>query len=313
MGLKDFSFAADGTPSDAMISPAPATLTHVSDTRPHQLVVMPLPISRIPKAMRNMGWNVSASLMERWFASSPWAMPDSWKHETTKLRAMTIDAAHIDESIVSMRWALSFPRCAEALEALKDRWDVQPAAAEIVKKLLGAGWDGMSTLQLGNDRLPAKALDDACAVNYRRLGSLRDTLDDMYGALGRSNLKLAVIGNAFTNPTTGRRVFHVEKTGTYIKDHYDFNGTQYLGLWTEDGVLSKAATVADTMLSGVSSPGMVYHWRGGGVGHVFNQHFRNYRENQKKGGDFLIYSDVHWENVDGYVDLEDAIRGNPES
>lgn len=156
MGQKDFSLAADGTPFNAMISPAPAALTPVSDTRPHRLVVKPLPIRVLPSAMHRMGWNVSAALMERWFASPPWSMPDEWKDDTTKLRATAIDAAHIDESIVSMRWALSFSRCAEALEALRDRWDVQAAATQIVKKLLSGGWDGTSNFQLGNEILRAE-------------------------------------------------------------------------------------------------------------------------------------------------------------
>ncbi|APG02496.1 hypothetical protein BJI69_00315 [Luteibacter rhizovicinus DSM 16549] len=304
MGLKDFSLAKDGTSPHALISPTPATLTPVSDTRPHKLVVEPLAISRIPGAMRNMGWNVSAALMERWFSSPPKEMQEDEKKD-----ASLVDPRHIDETIVTMAWALQFDRCASRLTELKDRWDVEPAVDELLASLRGQKWNGQAELRIGEKTMKASALDATCDINSIKVGHVKDTLDDFYGALGVATLKMGVIGRAFVNSSTGRRVFQVQSCGFYLKDHYDFNGTQYLGLWTHYEVLGKVATVVDTALSGVSSPGMVYHWRGGGVGHVFNHHFRAYRDIHKKGGDFLIYSDVLWHDLsDAYVDLEGAFE-----
>jgi len=307
MGLKDFSLAVDGTPSNAMISPAPATLTPVNDTRPHKLVVEALPISRIPGAMQNMGWDVSAALMEHWFSSPAHEMLHEEKRD-----ARLVDAKHIDESIVTMGWALKFDRVAVQLAALQDRWDVEPAVKELLKRLREKSWDERSEFILGDRAMTASALDRTSDINSIRVGHVKDTLDDFYGSLGVAMLKMAVTGRAFVSPTTGRRVFQIQSCGFYLKDYYDFNGTQYLGLWTENEVLGKAATVVDTALTGFSSPGMVYHWRGGGVGHVFNHHFRAYRERHGRGGDFLIYSNVLWRDVEnGYVDLERAIEREP--
>jgi len=303
MGMKDFSLATDGTSPKALISPTPAILTPVSDVHPHKLVMTQLPISRIPRAMRNMGWDVSAALMERWFASPAKEMRDDEKRDSR-----LVDPTHIDESIVTMAWALGFERCGDKLKALQPRWDVDPAIDELLKRLREQGWNDKSDFALGNSALRASDLDRSCDINSAGVGNVRDTLDDLYGALGVATLKMAVTGRAFVNPVTGRRVFHIHNCGFYLKDYYDFNGTQYLGLWTENEVLGKAATVVDTLLSGVSSPGMVYHWRGGGVGHVFNHNFRAYRETHHRGGDFLIYSDVLWRSMaDAYVDLESAI------
>jgi hypothetical protein len=254
MGQKHFSLAADGTPSNAMISPAPAALTPVSNTRPHKLVVRQLPISRIPGAMRNMGWDVSAALMERWFAS-----PAHELLEREKRDARLVDPKYTDESIVSMAWALKFDRVASKLEALQNRWDAQPAVAELLERLREKYWDGHTELQLGDRAMTASELDRTSAVNSTKIGHVRDTLDDLYGSLGVATLKMAVTGRAFVNPATGRRVFQIQSCGFYIKDYYDFNGVQYLGLWTENEVLGKAATVMDTVLSGFSSPGMIYH------------------------------------------------------
>lgn len=83
---------------------------------------------------------------------------------------------------------------------------------------------------------------------------LWDVLDEMYGALGSASLKVGVVGEAFTevNPITKhvRHLFHAEKVGFYIRDHYDFNGLQYLGTWTEDRVLTQVETAFTLSLHG---------------------------------------------------------------
>jgi len=90
-------------------------------------------------------------------------------------------------------------------------------------------------------------------VNFTVFGGSRDVLDEMYGALGAS-LKVGVVGEAFTevNPITKhvRHLFHAEKVGFYIRDHYDFNGLQYLGTWTEDRVLTQVETAFTLSLHG---------------------------------------------------------------
>lgn len=309
MGEKDYSAADGGMPRNAMLLPSnsPAPLTKISDKTPHKVAIKPLPIGLIPGAMRNMGWTVSAALMERWFASEPWHMPDAEKVADSHATSL-MTPARVDDHIVTISWALKYRRFVDALDYLGGRWNVPAAAYLIVDNLFKKGWDGSADFSLGYSSVNARELDSEASINYAKVGKLTDSLDDMYGALGKSTLKMAVIGYVRVDPSSGRRVFHVDGTAFYIKDHYDFNGVQYLGLWTETGILGKAATVIDTALSGFTSPGLIYHWKGGGVGHVYNHHFRDYRDTQKKGGDFFIFSDVQWSTTTGHVDLESAIQ-----
>jgi hypothetical protein len=91
----------------------------------------------------------------------------------------------------------------------------------------------------------------------------------------------------------------VEKVGFYIRDHYDFNGLQYLGTWTEDRVLTKAETAFTLSLHGQ----LVLRLKEGPFAAVTNGDFRDYRDKIGKGGDFIIYSDVLWKKSGQVIDL----------
>jgi hypothetical protein len=56
--------------------------------------------------------------------------------------------------------------------------------------------------------------------------------------------------------------------------------------------------VMNTMLDS-----MVFQWHGEPIGNVFNHHFDGYRKASGRGGDFVVYSDVHWEAADFWIDL----------
>jgi hypothetical protein len=304
MGHKDYSLATGGMPRNAMIIPVGslAVLTPASNTAPHEVIVPRIQITKIPQAMRSMGWSVSASLMERWFESAAWQLPAEDKDEKSAPNPLDIPAVHVDERLVTMAWALRFDRCKKAVRELANRWNSPSAVELLVKKLTNAGWDMRSDFHLGDDRMSARQLEAHSQINFARFGSAADTLDDFYGAIGSTSLKVAIIGRACTVEGTGHRVFHATRCGFYLKDHYDFNGLQYLGLWTENGALGKAAMVGNSLLDG-----RIYEWHGEGVGHVYNAHFQQFREENNRGGDFHVYSDVHWTPVTETIDLERAI------
>jgi hypothetical protein len=123
-------------------------------------------------------------------------------------------------------------------------------------------------------------------------------MDDMNGALGAATLKVALIGEATRNARTGRIVLNVTDAGFYIRDTYDFNGSQYLGAWTEDRVLNQAQTILNFPRKDMAS-----HGRPIESIHVSNATFDNYRRATGYGGDFVIYSDVLWEKAELSLEL----------
>lgn len=311
MGDKDFSLANGGSARDAKIMPLDqaAMLTPIADIKPHSVRVQPMPITGIPSAMRKMGWEVSAALMKRWFDSPQFIMPPEWKSDAAPPAAST-SLQYIDNTTVTMSWALKFKRLQEAFDHLRGRWNIDAAADVLVTRLYKSGWDGIGDWPLGHWSMDARKLEDTSYINSLSVGGLTDTLDDMYGALGVCNLHMAVVGRALTDNRTGRRIFQIHQCGFYIKDYYDFNGSQYLGLWTEDGVASKASLAGNSALEigqAFFSHEPAYLWRGGSIGHVYNKTFQAYRKAENKGGDFFIYSDVLWVDLNEPLDLESAL------
>jgi hypothetical protein len=300
MSMMDTSRASDGLGPDTLITPAHMTLRMkpVSDPEPVEIVIPTMHIKSIPAAMRRMGWSISAALMERWFEAPAWKMPGAWKEKRTRPEPASIPRAHLDDAIVRMDWALSFPRCRVAMDKLREK-ATNPAATDLLReRVMKQPWSS-TTQAFGRLGMSAIELDQECQVNAQRFGEPYHTLDDMYGGLGAATLKVALIGEAVRNEWTGRTALHVTHAGFYISDHYDFNDFQFLGTWTGNGVLTKAQMVMNTMLDS-----MVFQWHGEPIGNVFNHHFNGYREASGRGGDFVIYSDVHWETADFWIDLE---------
>jgi len=294
MSLKDFQQTTALGP-DALF-----LLEDTLDTQPgnhhpaKQIVIQALPLSKVPVAMRRMGWQTSAALMQRWFDSPAWQMPEEWKEEKTKPDPMSLESAHCDENIVKMSWAMRFDRCREAVAVAQSRISTPNAVFRLKELLKSAGWDGRSSMRLGNIEHSARQLDVSAQVNYALLGELSDPLDDMYGALGTALLKVCVSGKAFVREdSVSHRVdgyFEVERLGFYIRDQYDFNGFQFLGIWTENQILN-GSELKKSLLSG-DVP--IFDIGGKPFAAVTNGDFRQYRKQVGMGGDFIVYSDVMW-------------------
>ncbi len=129
----------------------------------------------------------------------------------------------------------------------------------------------------------------------------------MYGSLGRATLKVGASGKTFIkeSPITheAHNFFQVKNLGFYIRDHYDFNGLQYLGTWTEDRILTKIESIVTLTPQG----NLIVRLKEGPFAAITNTHFRKYREKTGNGGDFIIYSDVHWEISHKTIDLGPAL------
>ncbi|MQT97806.1 DUF6402 family protein [Pseudomonas helleri] len=304
MSLNDFQRTNAGGPDALYQLPQANSHTYSpTDTPAKKVVVQSLALSRLPGAMRSMGWHTAAALMQRWFDSPAWAMPEAWKERKTQPDPLTLKPAQCDESIVKMEWAMGYERCRKAVDEAESLL-TNPNGIERLKDLLKrSGWMGYGVRKLGSNLMSSLQMDVVSQVNFTRFGSTWATLDDMYGALGIAVLKVGVVGEAFTevNPVTKqvRYLFHIEQVGFFIRDHYDFNGLQYLGTWTEDRVLTKAETAFTLSLHGQ----VVLRLKEGPFAAVTNGDFRDYRDKTGKGGDFIIYSDVLWRKSGQVIDL----------
>ncbi|MCY1432101.1 hypothetical protein D9M71_480880 [compost metagenome] len=216
---------------------------------------------------------------------------------------MSLPRAHCDEGIVKMDWAMKFQRCREAVEEAESRLTTVNGIERLKDLLKKAGWMGEHSFELGFYNMSALQMDAFSQVNFSEFGGTLDVLDDMYGALGFATLKIGVVGKVFSkeNPDTKklRYFFRVEHLGFYIRDYYDFTGPQYLGTWTEDRVLTKTETVFSMTAHGQ----VILRLKDGPFAAVTNSDFREYRDKNGKGGDFIIYSDVLWRKQDQIIDL----------
>ncbi len=297
MGISDFS-RVQGS-ADVLLVPKHLEIKPRPRGTPAQDIVIPrMGISAIPAAMRQMGWTVSAALMDRWFASPGWAMPEEWKQQGGQPLATRIPIAHRDTQIVSMEWAAKYARARSAISTLMEKIPTAPTILQLKRRLSTLAHDGTGVLQLGHPGMSAIQLEDMCQVNFQAFGNSWDIMDDMYGALGRATMKMAFVGRAIRAGATEPYRFRLAHVGLYIRDNYDFNDDQPLGIWTESGVLNKSEMVANLFLDALA-----FDWHGEPIGQASNRSFRDFRARTGRGGDFVLYSDVLWRNVDMTLDL----------
>jgi len=304
MSLNDFQLTEALGP-DTLFLLANATLDTESGKHhaPKEVMVKRLALTRLPGAMDRMGWYTAGALMQRWFDNPAWTMPAEWKNPRTQPGSMSLDASHCDDRIVTMEWAMKFSSCRRAVEVAAGRIATNNAIDLLQRRLKAARWVPGAPFDLGFYGMSAIQMDAVSQVNIADLGDTLDTLDDMYGALGKATVKVGVVGTAYSelDPVTNRarHYFKVAYLGFYIRDNYDFNGSQYLGTWTENRVLSKSETILSLTPSGQS----IIHFGQEPFAAVSNPDFRNYRSKTGKGGDFVIYSDVLWRRHEQVIDL----------
>lgn len=249
-------------------------------------------LPHIPNAMDNMGWKIAARMMRHWFSIKPaWKMTDKIKHGDAD--PMTLKPSQYNDQIIKMDWVLHYKRVRKAFDELYSKWATKKGKGELKKKLIKAGWkSGMPTFRLAYNIRTARELDSICQVNFRSFGSKSDTLDDLFGALGIANFKLAVVGTVkHIAGSPAKNIFTVERVGIYIRDTYDFRTDEIfeemvpLGIWSRDRLLSKRESAAY-----VATASKYYN----DFVSVYNRDFQDWQDNKNEGGDFVVYSDVKW-------------------
>jgi len=248
-------------------------------------------ITNIPRIMRANGFLQGAQLMELWFSRPAVAYP----HYTAS-----------NSSIIKMDWVLSFHRAKEVYEEIIDDriWFNDAAKAEIKTMLdrtigLPVGMRVKFVPQTG----PMDQVDEDY-INHRAVDGWEHWIDGLAAALGRFDLRVLVAGTvepaklnklaAATSPYDvyphwqEAQIVNITDVGVYVADSYDFDGQQALGIWNEDD----------------NSASMNYlranEWMQGREANQFvgNYSFQEWRKANNRGGDFRVFSDIKWTNLD---------------
>lgn len=170
-------------------------------------------LPEIPDEMDWMGWKQAAELLETWFERPP-AIAPNYSAPVT--------------NIVTMDWVLQFARAKLVYDQIiKERtWTnakSQKRMGEILKqkpRVVGQMWGDLSK--------PVTDVDEEW-INARPVES-GSNFDAMTGALGAFELQVAIAGKLLSIGG-GDCQASIEEVGIYVKDSFDFNGSQFLGFW----------------------------------------------------------------------------------
>jgi|GEM_PF-885062 len=242
----------------------------------------------IPSIMRaqSPSWDKGAALMEHWFSGSPY----TW----TGKAGSHSDYNNIpyNDTIISLNWVKSFPRGKASYDAITNRTNkmwVTPKAKEVIierlieNKLLHKNSTTSFNFIKSNAQQSNKYSTQFKAIATNKSAAL----DGFTAALANSELKLSVAGEVIpqtTKDSNGKLVFaswkiKITKVAVYLRDSYDFIDdddawlSQPLGDWNP----ANDKVGKNPMRNGYA---------------VNNADFREWRTQNGKGGDFLVFSNI---------------------
>lgn len=223
---------------------------------------MPFAITAIPKIMRHRAWGNGARLMEIWFSRASAIHPSYGPPDLHTIRMSS--------------WVLTFHRARAVYDQImRERiWANSAAQREIAAMLRKRGLlsTAPQSRPFGNLTASVPTLDTDY-VNQRIVSFNLSDLDDMAAALGNFAFRIVVAGGVAPIPKSSRFKVTISEVGVYIRDSYDFDGSQFLGFWDDkDNSVSMTNPLSGTPVS--------------------NDDFRSWRTKTGKGGDFLVFSDL---------------------
>ena len=221
---------------------------------------MAINLRDLPKIMRANKWNVGADLMEHWFSLPAATAPPFTNRQDT---------------IVTMKWVLSFKRAREVFDKLvRERVWANDAAQKEIRSMLVRNRLFLSPGATFGVFQSTQPIIHANAVNFRSVNQdLFDGLDDLAAALANFNFHVQIGGEVEAAPGAAKTTVKIMFVGIYVRDQYDFNGDQHLGFWDPKTNRVSAANP----FAGEA---------------VTNKDFRLWRSANKMGGDFEVFSDV---------------------
>jgi len=242
-------------------------------------------IPEIPKIMRNRGWTLAADFQDFWISGAANQLVGEQKRGQGTAR-------NIEFADIKMDWVLNFSRAQKHFEMMaSEQIYANEAARKVLRDLVLKlhKQSGKPQVAFGDFTKKYLALEDEY-VNQRALGTSQGgkgslystdgfTVDELVGALGR--FAMFVIPKGIAEIKQSEIEFEINEVGVYVRDSYDFNGSQALGAWRKPNEIdiipnaqAKVPTCSDDWFN------------------MSNYHYRQYRKRTGKGRDFLIYSDI---------------------
>lgn len=252
-------------------------------------------IDMIPDAMDNMKWTTAAKLMRHWFSIKPeFAFTVQSRGIALNTDAVKLPMSQVNFDIIKMSWAIQYEQVRTGIDELRRLWKSAKGIERLKEQVNKSKFTDEAEVFIGYSE-SVRELDANAQVNVLPIGSKFDTVNEWYGAMGNTTLKVCVRGK--TNRVDGENIFFVDKLGFYLKDTYDFvdedTAPESLGIWSKSRVLDKKSSslYMSTYLSGMWG-GLVRDYSG--FVPVFNSDFRRWQKKHGVGGDFIVLSDVLW-------------------
>jgi hypothetical protein len=304
------------------------TMTPASNKVGQSATARQFKITDIPDTMKKMKWPVAADLMNHWFSGKPWPTDDGGMDDKVKKHDVFAPKEYIEESIVKMSWVSGFERANSAIKHLRGGWN-SPAGVTLIKSRLRRAFSGKASgcYPVAFNGVASVAekfgYSNNKVVEFEQAGS--DEVNELRAALANFNMR--VIAEGVVVITDKSIVFTPSQLGFYVEDSYDFNDgvalfSQILGYWNFDKLVTdpvegakanaKLAVQMNAVMAESQYQGMrgqqstqqkdeaVRRYRELEGKHymlVQNSDFRDYRDLNKKGGDFRVYSDIMYEPV----------------
>ncbi|CDG17383.1 DUF6402 family protein [Xenorhabdus doucetiae] len=252
-------------------------------------------LNQLPDIMNKMGWEMASKLMREWFNRPLFEMDDNLRKKYILGKATDIPKEHYNDSIVKMEWALKYERVQDAInELIITRLGNDKSNGRLFGPLLERNKEmnpSSNKIYIGyNDDIID--IDFTTQINSLDFGGKFDTNDDFKGAIGASNMELCVRG--YYDLSQKKKKFLVDQIGFFIKDAYNFSGGhEPLGIWGREGMLPLSESPKYLTSFFGEEWGKLYREYYGFVP-VFNRDFREWQKIHGEGGDYIVFSDVHW-------------------
>jgi hypothetical protein len=247
--------------------------------------------------------------MELWFSLPAKEMTDDEK--AGKTAASEYPAKYTNTTMFTWEWLEKFKKAREGEDDLKNRLH-NTAAKNALKskfeKYLSNDSANRRTSHTIQNELNAKALHSDWQYQRKSINYVPfDNIDDLYGSLGSFGLYAAVTKFTITKLTnhiitSNQYSIHITEVGIYMRDTYDFNGNQYLGHWSFNGLdIDVAGGAWNQQLNDPEKPNVfnteykMPHWSDvtNNLVEAFgNTDYQAYRDKTSTGGDLLLFSDV---------------------
>ena len=196
----------------------------------------------VAEDMKTQGWYQGAELLETWFERSPAIAP---RYSTPV------------NNVIEMQWVLKFAEAKAVFDKiLKDKIWTNPASQKRMSEICRK-----NQTAVGHNYCDLTASVTEVDKNWVNARPVYSKQWAPTAALGAFEFQVAVSGKVLWK-LAGKFGLNIDEVGIYVKDSFDFNGSQFLGFWGHR-----------------DSP-------------VNNIDFREWRSKNHAGGDFRVYSDI---------------------